>query len=175
MQMKLAVSWTCQTPLFEDPGSLPDIDRAAERLARARSNEETVVVYGDFDADGVTGTALLIRALRRYGLRAVHYIPHRVSEGHGLNRDAVTKIHEQGTNLIVTVDCGVTNIAEVDYAHSLGIDTIITDHHVVTDELPSLRCGHQPTRPALEVRLRPSDRRRHDAQTRPSGASAGVR
>ena len=122
--------------LFEDPGSLPDIDRAAERLASARRNEEVVVVYGDFDADGVTGTALLIRALHRYGLRAVHYIPHRVSEGHGLNLDAVTKIHEQGANLIVTVDCGVTNIAEVDYAHSLGIDTIITDHHVVTDELP---------------------------------------
>ncbi|MCY4581379.1 MAG: single-stranded-DNA-specific exonuclease RecJ [Chloroflexi bacterium] len=122
--------------LFEDPGTLPDIEAAADRLALARRRGETAAVYGDFDADGVTGTALLVKALRRYGLRTLHYIPHRVSEGHGLNRNAVAKLHEQGAGLIVTVDCGVTNADETAYAGSLGVDVIITDHHLATAALP---------------------------------------
>ena len=123
--------------LFEDPDTLPDIERAAERLAAARRNGETAAVYGDFDADGVTGTALLVKALRRYGLRTLHYIPHRVSEGHGLNRNAIAALHAQGAGLIVTVDCGVTNAEETAYAASLGVDVIITDHHLATATLPS--------------------------------------
>ncbi len=122
--------------LFEDPDTLPDIEPAADRLALARTRGETVAVYGDFDADGVTGTALLVKALRRYGLRTLHYIPHRVSEGHGLNRNAVARLHEQGASLIVTVDCGVTNADETAYAGSLGVDVIITDHHLATAALP---------------------------------------
>ena len=122
--------------LFEDPDTLPDIELAAERLARARREGETVAVFGDFDADGVTGTALLVKALHRYGLRTLHYIPHRVSEGHGLNRNAIAKLHEQGASLIVTVDCGVTNADETAYAGSLGVDVIITDHHLATAALP---------------------------------------
>lgn len=122
--------------LFEDPDTLPDIERAAGRLAQARRNGETVAVYGDFDADGVTGTALLVKALRRYGLRTLHYIPHRVTEGHGLNRNAVAALHERGAGLIVTVDCGVTNGDETAYAGSLGVDVIITDHHLATAALP---------------------------------------
>ena len=122
--------------LFEDPDTLPDIERAAGRLASARRDGETVAVYGDFDADGVTGTALLVKALRRYGLRTLHYIPHRVSEGHGLNRGAIATLHERGASLIVTVDCGVTNAEETAYAGSLGVDVIITDHHLATAALP---------------------------------------
>lgn len=122
--------------LFEDPDTLPDIELAAERLGLARQQGETVAVYGDFDADGVTGTALLVKALRRYGLQTLHYIPHRVSEGHGLNRNAIGKLHEQGASLIVTVDCGVTNAGETAYAGSLGVDVIITDHHLATAALP---------------------------------------
>ena len=122
--------------LFEDPDTLPDIERAAERLALARRSGETVAVYGDFDADGVTGTALLVKALGRYGVRTLHYIPHRVTEGHGLNRNAVATLHEQGASLIVTVDCGVTNADETAYAGSLGVDVIITDHHLATATLP---------------------------------------
>ncbi len=122
--------------LFEDPGTLPDIEHAAERLAVARRSGETVAVYGDFDADGVTGTALLVKALRRYGLQTLHYIPHRVSEGHGLNRNAIASLHARGAGLIVTVDCGVTNADETAYAESLGVDVIITDHHLATAALP---------------------------------------
>lgn len=122
--------------LFEDPGTLPDIERAAERLALARRRDEAVAVFGDFDADGVTGTALLVKALRRYGLRTLHYIPHRVTEGHGLNRNAIAALHERGASLIVTVDCGVTNAEETAYAGSLGVDVIITDHHLATAALP---------------------------------------
>ncbi len=122
--------------LFEDPDTLPDIEHAAERLALARRKGETVAVYGDFDADGVTGTALLVKALRRFGLRTLHYIPHRVTEGHGLNRNAIASLRERGAGLIVTVDCGVTNTEETDYADSLGVDVIITDHHLATTALP---------------------------------------
>ena len=122
--------------LLEDPRTLPDIEPAAERIALARRNGETVAVYGDFDADGVTGTALLVKAFRRYGLRTLHYIPHRVTEGHGLNRGAIASLREQGASLIVTVDCGVTNADETAYAASLGMDVIITDHHLATAALP---------------------------------------
>ncbi len=122
--------------LFEDPQSLPDVDKAVRRFEQAQSNGESVAVYGDFDADGVTGTALLHKALRRYGLDVIAYIPHRVSEGHGLNRTAIDHLRERGATLIVTVDCGVTDIDQVAYARSLGVDTIITDHHLTAARLP---------------------------------------
>ena len=122
--------------LFEDPRTLPDVDRAIARIAQARGRGETVAVYGDFDADGVTGTALMVTALRHYGLSVVSYIPHRVSEGHGLNVAAVEHLREQGVTLIVTVDCGVTDVGPVAHAKTLGVDTIVTDHHLVAVALP---------------------------------------
>ena len=122
--------------LLEDPASLPDIDKALERLEQARVKGEMVAVYGDFDADGVTGTVLLMRALRRYGLAAVPYIPHRVEEGHGLNEASVHHLHQQGATLIVTVDCGVTDLEPIALARRLGLDAIVTDHHSVTGALP---------------------------------------
>ncbi len=133
--------------LFEDPGTLPDIEKAVRRLELARDDGETVAVYGDFDADGVTGTALLVKALRRYGLNVLHYIPHRVSEGHGLNHGAVDRLRERGASLIVTVDCGVTDIDEVAYARSLGIDAIITDHHLTAARLPDASAIINPHAP----------------------------
>ena len=133
--------------LFEDPGGLPDIERAVERLALARRRNETAAVFGDFDADGVTGAALLIKALERYGLRALRYLPHRVSEGHGLNREAVGKLRERGASLIITVDCGVTNVDEAAYAKSLGADVIITDHHLVGADLPDAVAVINPRAP----------------------------
>ena len=122
--------------LFEDPSTLPDVQPAIARLAQARSRRETVAVYGDFDADGVTGTALMVKALRRYGLEVVSYIPHRVTEGHGLNATAVDVLHDQGVRLIVTVDCGVTDTGPIAHASERGMDTIVTDHHLVAGELP---------------------------------------
>ncbi|MEK9659183.1 MAG: DHH family phosphoesterase, partial [Chloroflexota bacterium] len=123
--------------LFEDPAALPHIDEAISRLRLARERGETVAVYGDFDADGVTGTALAVKALTRFGVRAISYIPHRVSEGHGLNNAAVDTLRERGAELIITVDCGVTDVGPVAYARNHGVDTIITDHHHVPDgDLP---------------------------------------
>ena len=122
--------------LFEDPGTLPDMDLAVERIAKARAQGETVAVYGDFDADGVTGTALLVEALRRHGVSVTSYIPHRVSEGHGLNVGAVDRLRERGVSLIVTVDCGVTDVGAIAHAASRGMDTIVTDHHLLGAALP---------------------------------------
>jgi single-stranded-DNA-specific exonuclease len=122
--------------LLEDPSLLPDIDRAVERLQQSRDRNELVAVYGDFDADGVTGTALMVRALSRFGIRVVPYIPHRVTEGHGLNTRAIEGLREQGVQLIVTVDCGVTDVQPVALASELGMDIIVTDHHTADIDLP---------------------------------------
>ena len=122
--------------LFEDPGTLPDVDRATARIKEARDRSEVVAVYGDFDADGVTGTALLVKALRHYGINVISYIPHRVTEGHGLNVGAIDKLREEGVKLIITVDCGVTDIDAIAHASSHGVDTVVTDHHLVAENLP---------------------------------------
>ncbi len=122
--------------LSEDPETLPDIGPAIERLARARQEGETTAVFGDFDADGVTGAVLMVRALTRYGISAVPYIPHRVQEGHGLNQQAVEQLRGEGASLIVTVDCGVTDVEAIATARGLGMDTIVTDHHAVIGPRP---------------------------------------
>lgn len=133
--------------LFEDPFTLPDAGRAVLRLTRARREGELVAVYGDFDADGVTGTALLTKALRRYGLNVVPYIPHRVTEGHGLNARALDALALKGVRLVVTVDCGVTDVAPVAHAMRLGMDVIITDHHTVNGPLPGASAVINPRAP----------------------------
>src|SRR5690606_33762331 len=94
------------------------------------------VVYGDFDADGVTSTALLVQALQALGARVEPYIPHRVDEGYGLNFEALRTLHRQGTSLVVTVDCGIRPVEEVAYGRRLGLDLIVTDHHSVGEALP---------------------------------------
>ena len=122
--------------LLHDPRLLPNMDRAIARLHRAIQDGETIGIFGDFDADGVTGTALLALGLDALGVRAKPYLPHRVDEGHGLNSQAIESLHGLGVTLLVTVDCGVTSPAEVAQAAELGMDTIITDHHVPTSRLP---------------------------------------
>ena len=121
--------------LLEDPALLPDMDRAVTRIRAALDAGEAIGVFGDFDADGVTGTALLSEGLEQLGARVIPYLPHRV-EGHGLSSLAVHALHEQGASLIVTVDCGVASFPEVAEAASLGIDTVITDHHSPPPLLP---------------------------------------
>ena len=130
--------------LFEDPATLPDVERATARIRVARDRSETVAVYGDFDADGVTGTALMVMALRRYGLNVISYIPHRVREGHGLNIGAIDKLREQGVTLIVTVDCGVTDVGPIQHAVNHGVDTVVTDHHLVAENLPNAKAIINP-------------------------------
>lgn len=122
--------------LRHDPALLPDIDKAVARILKATHNGETIAVFGDFDADGVTATAVLVKGIEQIGGKVIPYIPHRVEEGHGLNIPALDKLHAQGASLIVTVDCGITGAPEGEYARQLGIDLIITDHHEVVDSIP---------------------------------------
>ena len=122
--------------LAHDPLLLPDMEKAVARLEKALADGEVIGVFGDFDADGVTGTALLVEALRRHGVSVTSYIPHRVSEGHGLNVGAVDRLRERGVSLIVTVDCGVTDVGAIAHAASRGMDTIVTDPHLLGAALP---------------------------------------
>ena len=121
---------------LHDPGSLPDIDRFVDRIGRARTAGERVLLFGDFDADGLTGLAILTRALRRTGIDAVPYVPDRVTEGHGLSRAGIDAAVAAGATLIVTIDCGSSSGPEVAEAASRGIDVIVTDHHRVPETPP---------------------------------------
>ena len=115
--------------LLHNPRQIPGLTHAAERLARAIRDKQKVVIYGDYDVDGITGTAILWHAIRVLGGRAEFYIPHRVDEGYGLNDEAIRQICDDGAQLIVTVDCGVTAIRQAQIARDRGVDLIITDHH----------------------------------------------
>ena len=126
--------------LMHDPMLLPDMDRGVARLAAALDSGEAVGVFGDFDTDGITGTALLVRALRDLGGTVVSYLPDRVLEGHGLNEQAVRRLGAEGVSLLVTVDCGTDSVAEVELAASMGMDAIITDHHTLPD-IPPVPCA----------------------------------
>ena len=121
---------------FADPFLMKDMDCAVARIQRAIEDFETICVYGDYDADGVTSTAMLYSYLESCGANVMFYIPLREQEGYGLNLEALNQLHEQGVQLIVTVDNGIASIDEVDYAAQLGIDVVITDHHRPRDILP---------------------------------------
>ena len=121
---------------FHDPKLLPQMSAAVERLAQAIESGESIGVFGDFDADGVTATAILYQGLGALGGQVTPYIPHRITEGHGLNVEAVQALRQSGVHLIVTVDCGVTSHEEVEFAADLGMDVIITDHHSPAATLP---------------------------------------
>ncbi|MFQ5454752.1 MAG: single-stranded-DNA-specific exonuclease RecJ [Nitrospirota bacterium] len=119
-----------------NPFSLEDMDKAVLRIEKAIDNNEKILIYGDYDVDGVTATSLYLSFFRDIGKDAAYYIPNRIDEGYGINREAILKIKEMGISLIITADCGTTSIEEVDLAQSLGIDIIITDHHESKAELP---------------------------------------
>ena len=133
--------------LLNDPMLLPDMARAVTRLRKALQGGESIGVFGDFDADGVTGTALLVLALRDLAARVVPYLPHRDEEGHGLNDEAIRWLRDQGVSLLITVDCGATSVNEVEMAASLGMDTIITDHHTMLPTLPDACALINPQHP----------------------------
>lgn len=122
---------------LNDPRQLPDADRLLARVAEARERGERVQVFGDFDADGLTGLAILVLALRRLGVDVVPYVPSRLEEGHGLSLAAVDAAAASGARLIVTVDTGSTSVAEVAAARARGIDAAITDHHRVPETTPA--------------------------------------
>jgi single-stranded-DNA-specific exonuclease len=112
------------------------MDQAIVRINKALLKGETIGIYGDFDADGITATAALVQGLALLGGKTVPYIPHRQTEGHGLTTAVLKKLYEQGVTLVITVDCGVTDVAEVKKAKEMGLDIIITDHHSPLDEIP---------------------------------------
>ncbi len=122
--------------LSGDPFLLPDMHQAVSRIYRALLSGEKIAVYGDFDVDGVTSTAIMVQGLSSLGGLVIPYIPHRVSEGHGLRQAAIEELRDQGITLIVTVDCGITDVEEVKHAISLGMTVIITDHHIPPPVIP---------------------------------------
>lgn len=119
-----------------DPRNMKDMQKAVTRIRKAIKNGEQIVVYGDFDADGVTSTTLMMEVLTKLRANVTAYIPHRVDEGYGLNTPALQEIADSGANLVITVDCGIRSVQEVDDAHTAGLDMIITDHHSVGPEIP---------------------------------------
>jgi len=123
---------------LHNPFLLKDIKKAVKRILKAVKNKEKIVIYGDYDTDGVCSTAILYLTLKELGAKKIEvYIPDRDKERHGLNEDSVRLLKKTNTNLIITVDCGSDNIKEVDLARDLDIDVIITDHHEVKDKLPN--------------------------------------
>ena len=121
---------------FYDPFLMPDMGKAIERILKALENKEKVIIFGDYDVDGITSTTVLKKFLLERGVNVSQYIPNRIYEGYGLNKDAIKKIADKGYTLMITVDCGISGIEEVKYASSLGIDTIVTDHHEPGESIP---------------------------------------
>ncbi len=124
----------CELTALYDPFLLKDMDKAVGRIKQAIDKKEKIMVYGDYDVDGLTAVALLILTLKESGAEPVHYIPNRLEEGYGLNHQAVNKAHKQGVKLLITVDCGINSKDEVGALTKLGIDTIVTDHHQPQEE-----------------------------------------
>ena len=121
---------------FHDPYKMPDMEIAVKRIIKAMNNNEKTIIYGDYDVDGITSITVLSKFFKENGLDVGFYIPNRLNEGYGLNKEAIKKIADDGYKLVITVDCGISGIEEVDYAYSLGLEVIVTDHHEPLDILP---------------------------------------
>ncbi|MBN1217422.1 MAG: single-stranded-DNA-specific exonuclease RecJ [Anaerolineae bacterium] len=128
----------------DDPFTMKGVAEAVERLQHAINRQEPIAVYGDYDADGVTATALMMHILTALGAKAQPYIPNRFDEGYGLNNDALAELASQGIKVVLTVDCGIRSVQEVVYGNSLGLDIIITDHHTVSEEIPPALAAINP-------------------------------
>ena len=138
----LAHRWT-----GDDPFGLKGMAEAVERLQTAILKQEPIAVYGDYDADGVTSTALMMHLLAALGARVEAYIPNRFDEGYGLNNDALAELASRDVKVVLTVDCGIRSIKEVAYGNSLGLDLIITDHHHVGEAIPPALAAINPKQP----------------------------
>lgn len=139
---------------FCDPYLITDMDKAVERIEKAIDDFQKICVFGDYDSDGVTATALMYSYLSDRGADVMYYIPDRVSEGYGMNCGAIDKLHGQGVNLIITVDNGISAVEEIAYAKSLGIETVVTDHHQVGDVLPDAVAVVDPHRKDCNLNFR---------------------
>ena len=138
------------------PYEIPDLNRAKERIISALKNKEKITIFGDYDVDGVTSTACLLYTLKEFTEKVDFYIPSRLKEGYGLNKEAVEKIRKKHkAKLLITCDCGVTNHKEIEHANSLGLDVIVTDHHALPDPLPNAYA-------VLNPKLLPEDHKLHN-------------
>lgn len=129
------------------PFQMKDMDKAVARIMQARDRREKIAVYGDYDVDGITAAALLTTFLKRMDVDAISYLPHRLREGYGLNEDAVRRLAQADIKLLITVDCGVSSIREVQLAQSLDMDVVVTDHHVPPSLLPKAEAILNPKQP----------------------------
>ncbi len=131
---------------LHDPFLLLGMREAVERIERAVSDGELIYIYGDYDVDGITSCAILMKYFERIGARCNYYIPNRVSDGYGLSVDGLAEVAGDGAGLVITVDCGINAFAEVEYANSVGLDVVVTDHHLVEDRLPAAVAVVNPKR-----------------------------
>lgn len=122
---------------FYNPFDMPDMEKAVDRIIKAIQNKEKVIIYGDYDVDGITSITVLNNFLKDRDLKVSNYIPNRLNEGYGLNKKAIEKISKENYTLMITVDCGISGIEEIEYAKTFGIETIVTDHHEPPEKLPN--------------------------------------
>jgi single-stranded-DNA-specific exonuclease len=144
----------CRLENLHPPDNMPDLDKAVTRIASALEQGEQIAVYGDYDVDGITATALLVHFLSSLGGTVRWYIPHRVQEGYGLNSKALQTMHTEGVTLVITVDCGSTNHEAIESAGTLGLDVIVTDHHLPPHSLPAAIALVNPKRSEKSEELR---------------------
>ncbi len=131
---------------LHNPFLMRDMKKAVDRLIRAIYQREKIVIYGDYDADGITSVVVLLHFVRQIYNNVTYYIPDRIAEGYGLHREAVERFRSEGIGLIVTVDCGISDHEPISYAHKIGIDTIILDHHELSDTIPEAVAVVNPNR-----------------------------
>jgi single-stranded-DNA-specific exonuclease len=132
---------------LRDPDLLPGMDAAADRIYAAAQERRKIVVYGDYDADGITGAAILLTCLRLLGADVSYYVPNRLEEGYGLNADALRSLAGRGARTVISVDCGIASTAEAALARELGLELIVTDHHEFAAELPAAAAIVHPRLP----------------------------
>ncbi|QQR53128.1 single-stranded-DNA-specific exonuclease RecJ [bacterium] len=131
---------------LHDPLAMLDMDKAVARIVQAIEQRENVVIYGDYDIDGITATALLVSAFELWGLPVTSYIPDRFEEGYGINQDALVGLKAAGAELVISVDCGITSVAEAEWAQQHGLDLVITDHHSPPERTPEAIAVVNPKR-----------------------------
>ncbi len=132
---------------LRDPGDLPGVNQAADLIFAAVGDRQSIAIYGDYDADGMTASAILLRCLRVLGANARSYVPHRMDEGYGLHNDALEQLAHDGVQVVVTVDCGIASVTQADRARELGLTLIVTDHHQFADRLPAAAAIVHPQLP----------------------------
>ena len=132
------------------PGELPGAQAAGEIIYQAIQSKKRIEIYGDYDADGMTATAVLLRCLKRLGADVGYFAPNRMDDGYGLNSDVLKRLHQQGTQMIISVDCGIANAEQADLANELGLELVITDHHEFGDRLPAATAIVHPRLPGSD-------------------------